>query len=282
MKLTKSLSVSLYAAIALGLSLLAIVLRTLNFFFFFDTELNYDAQGAILPLITNWLLILSVLFFGIASIVMFRKKIELPERVPSVAGRVGAALVALALLYCAVVDLFEGAPLYALFCIGGALYFVLLAFGQGAPLLRILSSLCATIRLLLMMTSVYFDWLIPLNAPDKLIFELACTFGMLFLVCDLRAIVDKPKSLLYGFSLATATLLCGTASIPSLITVFSMAPTSGIPTAHRLVLAALFVYAVLSLFDMVRSLLPAVQKTAEQSVPVEETTLHEENVDADQ
>ena len=56
-----------------------------------------------------------------------------------------------------------------------------------------------------------------MNAPDKILFGLACVFGMLFGVSELKLVVGSPRPAIYHISVASTILFGSVASIPSII-----------------------------------------------------------------
>ena len=73
------------------------------------------------------------------------------------------------------------------------------------------------VRLTAMLAVSYFDQNVQMNAPDKILFGIACVIAMVFTVSELKLIVGSARKVLYTLSAALTVLLCSTASIPSII-----------------------------------------------------------------
>ena len=54
----------LYRIVSLTVTIAAMLLRTVNLFFFYEKEIGYYQAGSILPVITDMLIVLAVLFFA--------------------------------------------------------------------------------------------------------------------------------------------------------------------------------------------------------------------------
>lgn len=244
------------------LTLLSIVVRALCILFFFDADLGYYTRGAWLPYLAGGIPMISVLALGILCFTRVGK-LSLPSCKAMLASRICAIAVASAFLLLFLFGLFaDGKPLPLLLSLGAAAYFALIFLDVASPSARLIGCVCAMLRLLLAMADVYFDVTVPMNAPDKVLFELACVVGVLFLISDLRASISEPRPTLFRFSLAAATILLGTASIPSLIGVWqgvlreTMAPS-------YLLLLALFVYALTRSVELLR--IPNAPESSEPS-----------------
>ena len=258
----------LFAVIALASTMLSMLLRSVNLLFFFDAEIGYYASGAILPVLADVITVLAVLFFGIAALTFLGKE-PLSTCTASLARRIACVPVALAFLWRSVDALLSSSAILP-FLLGllASAYFILIAAGIASPLFRLFGCMGAAMSILLAMSELYFDITIPMNTPDKTVVQLACVLAVLFLVCDCRAVLANVRPRLYRFSLASATLLLGTASIPSLLGVLKLLLSETYLPLY-LLLSALFVYTMIAMLELL--IKPRTQADTPDS-PTERTT----------
>ena len=216
----------IYFAVAFVASLVGIVLRTVNLFFFFDSKPGYYVSGAVLPIL-EWvcygvfaLLLLSgaMLWFRKQPI-GYEQKTPLLARIGAIAGVFGFGI----LLYADAVLFAYGTTqnvsglVSLLLSAASVAYFLLTALNAKHEALRLLTGFCVILRLITALSNSYFNFFVPMNAPDKLMFQLGVLGAMLFLINELRAIVASPRSATYMFFAGIATLLLGASSLPSLL-----------------------------------------------------------------
>lgn len=224
-----------FFALALGLALLAMGLRLCNLFFFFDSELGYYVPGAALPIVEWVCLGVSAALLLTGSILLFRKKvIGYPKRTP-VAVRIGASLATLGfgaffaadvIAYAVSRETTEGGITSGLIplLLGGAAtaYFLLVALNVKTESIRLLTGFCVILRLITALSGSYFNFFVPMNAPDKLMFQLGILSALLFMVSEIRATVSAPRSVLYMFSAGGAMIFTGACSLPSIIASYKL------------------------------------------------------------
>ena len=66
---------SIYVYLTIALSLVGVVLRTMNVLCFYDSDIGYYTSGAVLPTVASCFNVASVAFFLIGSIVLAKKKV---------------------------------------------------------------------------------------------------------------------------------------------------------------------------------------------------------------
>ena len=206
---------------AVSLAVISVVLRSLNLFFFFDSELGYYERGAILPVVANLLLGLGSAFFVVFGFAFFRKKpIEYKKtNIATATVCVISALFCLVLTVSDAVSVINGnrfGLLFAALSFMSGLYFVCAATDLK-PVYKIITGVFAIIRLTLMLGGSYFDQQVQMNAPDKVLFGLACVFSMLFIASELKVFVGTARSSVFTFSASIASLLSAASSLPSII-----------------------------------------------------------------
>ncbi|MBE6547192.1 MAG: hypothetical protein E7668_07155 [Ruminococcaceae bacterium] len=253
----------LYVLIGLSLTVVSVILRCFNLFFFFDTEIGYYQKGAILPIVSAILLIAAVAFFAICAVLWFRKAAIGYDTPPSVTVRIGASLAAIgfaALIVTEIIDVALGGTLSIVNLLFGLLsvaYFVMLALNLGRDGLRILCGFCVILRLLLALGGSYFNVMVQMNAPDKLFFHLGCLGGMLFLVSEMRSLIASTRPALYFFSAGSASLFLGVASLPSILAYHSGRLTDDSVLGGYYMLLGLFLYTVIRLLSVAVNPMPA-------------------------
>lgn len=198
----------------------ATALRCVNLFLFFDSDIGYYTSGAVMPTVFNLFLVASVIFFIIYSFTG-EKPHTMEYRAPSAISKV--LLIVPAILSASLIALnvpkVSSAPLYlALVAISvlAVFYFIsdLLKLSISA---RALLNILLVILLTLLLAFSYFDQNVQMNAPDKILFGLACISGMLFTVSELKLVVGTPRPAIYHISVASTILFGSASSIPSII-----------------------------------------------------------------
>lgn len=209
----------IYTLSAVALTVISVILRCVGLFFFYDTEIGYFSAGAPLPIIANILLLVSVVFFALTALFKLRKvDLELGKKmtVANVTGNTVAAIGAAALTVFDLTSNDGVSAISVLLSAASVAYFVLLAF-RSSVILKVILGALTVFRLVLMVSTSYFNQFVQMNSPDKIVFHLACVSAMLFIVSELRILTGTEKPSLYLFSSATASLMCGVCAIPSII-----------------------------------------------------------------
>ena len=199
----------------------AVALRTLNLFLFYEADIGYYRAGSILPILLRVLLILSVVAFAVLPLMMRRR---IHPASPNMLLTVVAILVATAFAatalwrYCISATMFSVRTVF-FFAAGGlaSYFFMLFVSKKRAPLLSVITGLGAILWLVSILGASYFDVTVAMNAPEKLVLHLACAGGMLLLLGEIRLACGVSKPRFYLFSLATATLALCVSAIPSCI-----------------------------------------------------------------
>ena len=207
----------------LSFGVISAILRTLSMLFFFDSGMGYYEIGAILPIISNLFLGIGIIGVIALAIALFGKKSMALD-----CGRVGPFQITgcvvgvLATLFLAVSSIpaaIGGDKLSALFsalAFTGALYFPCTCLRLG-NVWRIITGIALVARITCMMGVYYFNQDITMNAPDKVIFCIACIFAMWIIPCSLKAIMGVVRPWIFITAASCATTICATASLPSII-----------------------------------------------------------------
>lgn len=250
----KKISIRTLSISAIGIGFLSLALRIISLFFFYD-DTGYYKVGAILPIIANAILALSIIFFLAVSIFGIDKKQSIEPT-----GKLSqyAALLPMGALIFRVLRVFAtpfndtvvNKYLMAVSAIIAAIFFFLMFFakrsyknitfymGIGALLYVMLSWMCA-----------YFDFFIPINSTDKIFFYLACAGALIFIFNEMCACYGFVRAKFYYFSLYTSIIILLVSPISALIGYFCGAIKGYITLEADVFFVALLVYAVTRLMD---------------------------------
>lgn len=254
-KKIRGIDLKIYRIASLALVAVAVLFRTLNLFFFYEADIGYYAQGAVLPTVFRLLLIVATALFAVYAGILSEKPSPAPKTtvLSSVAALiVGATFAVTALLrYCRSVTEMTRLDVF-LFATGGlaAVYFILLGLHKRPQIPALVTGFGAILWFGCILVSAYFDVTVPMNAPEKLVLLLACLGGMLLMLGETRMACSVPKSRFYLFALSAGTLYLCVSAIPSLI-----ADAAGILNARDLGYAD-FACLALGLFGVVRLIMP--------------------------
>ncbi|MBO7309963.1 MAG: hypothetical protein J6U86_01055, partial [Clostridia bacterium] len=220
----------IYGACALATAILCTLVRFICLLFFFDSGIGYYKSGAVLPIILNVLLLLCV---PTALVFCFFKKIKITPVTPQRDKNIklwaifpAFGFVAYAFIYIS--WLFEYSKYYsviplsylinAIALVGSCVFFFLICFKKEISNAGyVLSGICVIIFFIFSLANSYFNSLVQMNSPNKLIFQFACLSGMLLLVNELRQGSDVKHPAFHLFSASVASIYLLTSSIPSAI-----------------------------------------------------------------
>lgn len=207
--------------IALTLTAIATAGRLISLLFFYD-RIGYYATGAFLPVLSNVIYAVSVVFFVAAAILLPKSVKSIPSPSKSV-GYVALlpAIASAVYLVSSLPDLLGGANILALvsslLSIASAAFFAIIAFSSRRTSLTAILGACVVLWLALFWMHFYRDFTVPMNSPNKLFFSFGCIGSVFFIVSELRALFGISKPRLYYFSTFCAILSLAVSSIPSLI-----------------------------------------------------------------
>ncbi len=220
-KQTSLRTLRIFRTVSLLATAVAVLLRTLNLFLFYEADIGYYREGSISPVLLRIFLILCVVAFAVLPLMMGRRIAPTPhsKSLSAAAILVATVFAATALWrYCISATLFSIDTVFV-FATGGlaAVYFILFATQKATRPLSVVTGLGAILWLVSILGASYFDVTVTMNAPEKLVLHLACAGGMLLLLGELRLACGVSKPRFYLFSLATATLALCVSAIPSCI-----------------------------------------------------------------
>lgn len=254
----------IYGAGILGVTALCVILRIICMTFFFDSDIGYYDKGAALPIILNILLFLAAAVSLILCLVPKIKLSPVPPT-PTKATRMcaifpAAGFAAYAVIYFSLLaeysSLYGTLPfayiLTAIATVGACAFFALYAFRKNnGDILFVLTGVLAVIWFVVALAECYFDTLVQMNSPNKLIFEFATLGAMLLTVNEIRQGFEFKRPAFHLFSASVATLFLLTDSVPSIIfSIMGKMPRSYSLLYSDAVLLLLAVLAVARLLNM--------------------------------
>lgn len=262
----------LYRIVSVAAVAATVLLRTLNLLFFYDKSIGYYESGSVIPVLTEAFVVLAILFFAVFAITTRKDDAPLPAlHTPWAHGAALVSAAALAVFAVAAYSESSGAipspyamPLFVTAACG-MLYWLLFALRKGTAAIAAVTGIGLIVFFAVLLLESYMDMTVQMNAPTKLAEHIGCMGGMLLVMAELRPLCGFAKRRFYLFCLSTAALLLGTASIPSLL-----ADALGRLPARRHPLSDLVFFA-LTLFCLVRLLLPGKEEIPEEAEAEDET-----------
>ena len=215
---------------ALGTVALCVILRTLSIFFAFDLSIGYYKTGAPMPILLNVLTFLAVVaafafcFIPKISISPFEPALIKPVRMSAIFPTVGFA--AYAFVYVTwLLDYLKYYPTLPMTYIltlastlGAGIFFACAALRKNnGDVLFILLGILAIVYFVISLADCYFDTLVQMNSPNKLVFQFACLGAMLLTVNEIRQGFDVKRNGFHLFSATVASIFLFTSSIPSIL-----------------------------------------------------------------
>lgn len=229
-KLKTRKALFIYGVAALGATALCVLLRTLSLFLAFDTNIGYYKSGAVLPIILNVLTVLAVIaafafcFVPKLSIVPNEPHLTKPVRLSAIFPAVGFA--AYAFVYFSwLMDYLRFYPtlpltyvITAIATVGACAFFACAALRKSnGDIVFVLLGILTVVWLVLTLAECYFDTLVQMNSPNKLVFQFACLGGLLLTVNEMRVGLDVKRKGFHLFAASVALLFLFTSSVPSII-----------------------------------------------------------------
>ena len=283
----KKLSLPIISTTAISLTVVALVLRIISLFAFYDA-LGYYQTGAVVPIITNIITAVSIVMFFIAAILCVKsdEKINAPQK----EARYAAILPLGTLVFFvsqSIIELTKNTtesstqsnliPIITIIgALAGIVFFFLIFFTDKQKIATVYCGLGALIFVFFSWMSAYFDFSSPINSTQRILFYVACTGAMLFIFNEMCAIYGSVKPKFYYFSLFVSILTLASSAIPALIGFAANKFSVYFTLKEDIFFTALFIYAIVRLV----TLCIASKKTPQISEEINETTDAEETSDA--
>ena len=249
--------INIFIMIMVGAGILGAVLRTVSIFKFYDTELAYFQQGAILPIILYAVYALSILLFAAVPFIITKNKSEIAP--PFWRDRSLLLLPAGVMVYYSLTQFSNLVKIdnesaihtvsrYDVIILIASLisvaFFVSLAFSKKGSIVPLILSVGFFLWFLLTWITTYIEFYTPINSPDKFLFHFGSIGAALFMVAELRATYGFAKPRMYYFSLGCAILSLSVSSIPYIIGSFAEKISGNLLIEESIVHFAVLVYAI--------------------------------------
>ena len=222
----RSKTIKIYAVAAVAAAIVAVLLRTVCLFYFYDMEIGYHSEGFVTSLYKVFCL-LSALFFASAVVFVKRNTATPDGKTSGFSVKLGSAAAMLAfaayfsiLVFSADMVSTSGALdlLSKITALMGIVYFAIAVFAPDTNKnIRALLGFGVIIWCIYVLGVTYFDIFVQLNSPDKVTLHLALISMMVFIVCELRCFVLEIKKGFSLFSACCATFFCSLSSVPSFL-----------------------------------------------------------------
>lgn len=251
------------------------LLRTLDLFLFYDSEIGYYEKGSVLPLIFTVLVSLSVITAFALCVSVFRKRAPDIEQY-TVSGKCSAVFAALSFAIVFINNLlspyswaefYRGSSASLLFFIVTALYvlapalacayFVLYALEKLKTSLAFGLGIFAIVYFVITLAVSYFNIYVQMNAPEKLASHLCCVCAMLLMLSEIRVMCGVPKNALYLFSVSVSAIALNACALSAIIASFAGALNEGVMTPPPV---SCYVFLALGIFAAVRLIMLDPQK----------------------
>lgn len=287
----KKLSLSVLSVTAISLSFISLILRIISMLVFFDAN-GYYTAGAPLPIITNILTLLALLFFAIAAITCIDSKKKTAE--PNNIARYGAIFPFGALVFFVTQSISELPQniltdnqkldlipiITTISALAGTVFFLLIFYRTKQKLVTVYCGLGALVFVFFAWMSAYFDFSSTINSSQRILFYLSCAGAMLFIFNEICAIYGSVKPKFYYFSIFTAILTTASSAIPAIIGSASGKINAYATLKEDVFFSALFIYATLrliTLFTDKKSI-----NASEEAVEINEDTATQPEENAEQ
>ena len=236
----------------------AIVLRTVAAVNYFNYEYGYFTNES-LPAIANALIAASFFFFLI-YIISTRAKVSLIPSFSSPANYIPSAAVSASLVFMIIhlakVFINEEqsinkwlALVILIFAALSIIYFALnTIFIRTVSVRRANFGLCTIAFFGLYLAYLYFDKSLPINAPAKIVDQIAYVFAAVFFLYEIRLSLGREKwrsYMIFGFG---AAIFSAYSSIPSLITYFVNGEVISNSIYESILTLSVFLFAIFKLF----------------------------------
>ena len=248
----KKLSIKQISVITGVLILISFILRIISLFNFHEYS-GYYQNGAILPIISNVVFTVSIIFALIATILGVKKdqKISLPSNIASY-----CALIPMVAAVFHVINIFTSPYndtavnkyLMIAACIITAAYFLTIFLSKANKTFTVYLGIGAAIYVFLNWIFVYFNFASPINSIDRIFFYFACAGAILFIFNEICACFNFVKPKFYFFSTFCAILTISVSSLSALIAYGEISAYSWLEADSFLV--ALMIYATARLVTM--------------------------------
>ncbi len=236
----------------------AIVLRTIATVNYFNYEYGYFTSSA-LPAIAN-ALIASAFFFFLIYIISTRARVSLIPNFSSSANYIPSSAVSASLVFMIIhlmkVFINEDSSISKwlalvtlIFAALSIVYFALnTIFIRTVSIRRANFGLCAIVFFGLYLAYLYFDKSMPINAPVKIVDQIAYVFASVFFLYEIRLSLGREKWRSYMLFAFGTAVFSAYSAIPALITYFVNGEVISNSIYESILTLSVFLFAVFKLF----------------------------------
>ena len=279
--------VKIYAIAAIIATVIAVVLRTVCLFYFYDIDIGYHSEGAVTTVFEVFCL-LAVLFFVSSAFVIKRDTPTPDGKGSGLFVKLGSAAALLAFAAYFSMSVFSTALVASstsfdlLSKITALMSIVYFAIGVFAPntneKIRTLLGFGVIIWCVYALAITYFDIYVQLNSPDKIMLHLALISIMVFIVTELRCFIFQIKKGFYLFSVCASTFFCFLSFVPS----FLFGSSIGEMNKYYIYDVVIFAVGIYSLGRLVSfSFVNSIEEKFSDEQPLEEyQTIEEQSYEA--
>lgn len=217
----KKFSIKQISLIAGILATVSFILRIISLLSFHEYS-GYYQKDAIVPIISNTVFAISIIFILIAPMVFVKKDHHIP--LPSNISNYCAIIpIATAIFHISRIltlpynDLAVNKYLMIIACVLFAAYFLMIFINKEKETVTVYLGIGACFYIFLNWVFVYFNFASPINSIDRIFFYLACAGAILFIFNEICACFGCVKPKFYFFSLFCAIITISVSSLSSVI-----------------------------------------------------------------
>lgn len=255
-RLSKKFKAIIYTALISGV--ICAVLRSLSLLFFYDGHIGYYMRGAALPVISSIVFCLLALSLAVIPFILFKKDGEIKlfwgrakyfSLIPAVAFILPVADAASALALKTDVLVL----LSLISALGALVFFALLALSKEPRSdVAIICGVCVIVYLALCWLRSYTDFLVPMNSPDKIFFNLGTVGAALLIIGELKVLCSAERPRTYFCYLSLAILSLFAYAVPYVVEgLGDVAGLRASTLSESAVLLALLIYACARAFTLI-------------------------------
>lgn len=228
---------SIWGITAVAVAVVSAALRLLSMIFFYDTNIGYYKSGAVLPIIAQVLpavaVLVALVFIAVPSLRPTPMRPDNCYKTRSfaifpAAGFSGYTVVYLIkfveylkLLNVIIIKNIFWDIIIAIALVGASAFFWLIFLDKKVgSTLYAAAGLCVIISAVYFLAGSYFDILVQMNSPNKVIFQFALLAEMLLTVNEMRMGQPETKPVFHLFTATAAVIYMLTSSLPSIICYF--------------------------------------------------------------
>ena len=217
----KKFSIKQISLIAGILATVSFILRIISLLSFHEYS-GYYQKDAIVPIISNTVFAISIIFALVATMVFVKKDhhITLPSNISNYCAIIPIATAIFhisRILTLPYNDLAVNKYLMIITCVLFAAYFLMIFINKVKETVTVYLGIGACFYIFLNWVFVYFNFASPINSIDRIFFYLACAGAILFIFNEICACFGCVKPKFYFFSLFCAIITISVSSLSSVI-----------------------------------------------------------------